>query len=89
LRGSSIKDGDARGLWNLYGGVGNYVISVSGAANATIRPYSDQLADDCSEYRPQTSMWIPADALNPARVVNQRRTASRRIFPDRNLSRQL
>jgi len=59
------------GFGIFYGGVGNYVISVSGAINP---PYAVRTLINSATTAANTALKLsdgfPADALNPARVVN-------------------
>ena len=53
------KDGGARGLRNLLRRPGSLYNQFFGRGQpALFRPYSDQLADDCGEYRAETVGWI-------------------------------
>jgi hypothetical protein len=70
------------GFGIFYGGVGNYVISVSGAANL---PYFVRTAINSPTTAANTSLKLsngfPADALNPARVLNPAAFGQPQDFP--------
>ena len=70
------------GFGIFYGGVGNYVINFSGAANP---PYSVRTLINSPTTAANTGLKLsdgfPADALNPARVVNPAAYGQPQDFP--------